>query len=352
MNKYISMILIVAMLIITSSISFATDVIEGEQLSAEAIADTVEEVVDTDAINTNFDIKKSVYKIKGEGIDIHIPVKGKDPVITQIDGDESIVMNLPNEISKEKGIITSNGTVVYNSDKNDMAVSVQAIQEKQGEIQLDYVRTLITIENSNAPKQFDFEFNLPEGYRLVKDYDYEDNYDEYDCGQVFIVNDLNETVCTVDPAWAKDANGEKLESYYEIEGSTLRQVICFDENTAFPVVADPTSHPNKTSNYYYTKAGIKKLRDKYTELDASTFYSGIITCAAFYMQPIAGVCSSFVFLNQLYGGYKYTSWNAVYIHFEKNYAKVSVTFRWRNGGKNSAYIKSGQKVTYVTAIPV
>lgn len=91
MNKYISMILIVAMLIITSSISFATDVIEGEQLSAEAIADTVEEVVDTDAINTNFDIKKSVYKIKGEGIDIHIPVKGKDPVITQIDGDESIV---------------------------------------------------------------------------------------------------------------------------------------------------------------------------------------------------------------------------------------------------------------------
>lgn len=43
-----------------------------------------------------------------------------------------------------------------------------------------------------------------------------------------------------EPAWAKDANGESLNSYYKIEGNSLIQVVDFDENTAFPVVADPS----------------------------------------------------------------------------------------------------------------
>ena len=169
---------------------------------------------------------------------------------------------------------------------------------------------------------------------------------------MFVVDDANETICTIDPAWAKDANGEDIESYYEIKGNTLIQVVCFDENTAFPVIADPTSHPNKTSKYYYTKKGIGALRDKYTELGYDTFYSGIITCASYYLQPCAGVCSSFVFMNQCYSGYKYASWNAVYINFKKNYAEVAVVFRWRNGGKNSGYIKDSQTVSYVSGIPV
>lgn len=35
-------------------------------------------------------------------------------------------------------------------------------------------------------------------YRLVKDYDYDDEYDEFDCGQVFVVDDKNETICTIE----------------------------------------------------------------------------------------------------------------------------------------------------------
>ena len=63
-------------------------------------------------------------------------------------------------------------------------------------------------------------------YRLVKDYDYDDEYDEFDCGQVFVVGDKNETICTIDTAWAKDAKGNDIESYYEIKGNTLVQVVC------------------------------------------------------------------------------------------------------------------------------
>jgi hypothetical protein len=45
---------------------------------------------------------------------------------------------------------------------------------------------------------------------------------------------------TVDPAWAVDANGEPVETRYEVAEGLLRQVVKTDSTTAFPVVADPT----------------------------------------------------------------------------------------------------------------
>ncbi|WP_257131989.1 hypothetical protein [Bacillus toyonensis] len=41
------------------------------------------------------------------------------------------------------------------------------------------------------------------------------------------------------PAWAKDANGNPVSTHYKVEGNKLIQVVDFDENTAFPVIADP-----------------------------------------------------------------------------------------------------------------
>lgn len=48
-----------------------------------------------------------------------------------------------------------------------------------------------------------------------------------------------ETVATVAPAWAVDANGNQLSTHYEVQGDTIKQVVETDANTAFPVTADP-----------------------------------------------------------------------------------------------------------------
>jgi len=40
-------------------------------------------------------------------------------------------------------------------------------------------------------------------------------------------------------AWAVDANGEAVATHYEIDGTTLTQVVDTDGQTAYPVVADP-----------------------------------------------------------------------------------------------------------------
>lgn len=47
-------------------------------------------------------------------------------------------------------------------------------------------------------------------------------------------------VATIGAAWAVDANGQAVATHYEIDGTTLTQVVETDARTAYPVVADPS----------------------------------------------------------------------------------------------------------------
>lgn len=53
-----------------------------------------------------------------------------------------------------------------------------------------------------------------------------------------VTEDTN--IATIDTPWAVDANGNQVPTHYDINGSTLTQVIEPDSNTAFPVTADPS----------------------------------------------------------------------------------------------------------------
>lgn len=48
-----------------------------------------------------------------------------------------------------------------------------------------------------------------------------------------------EPVAIIDPAWARDANGAKVSTRFEVKGDTLTQVSDVTANTPLPVVADP-----------------------------------------------------------------------------------------------------------------
>ncbi|NLC98978.1 MAG: hypothetical protein GX678_07865 [Actinomycetales bacterium] len=48
-------------------------------------------------------------------------------------------------------------------------------------------------------------------------------------------------VAEIETPWAVDANGEPVETRFELDGNTLTQVIETNNNTAFPVVADPSA---------------------------------------------------------------------------------------------------------------
>lgn len=96
---------------------------------------------------------------------------------------------------------------------------------------------MINIIDKEAPKEYQFKIKLPVGSSLVsaKDYLGEEN----DTKEVFIINSDNIITNVFSPAWAKDANGENIPTNYKVIGNTLVQTVDFDNNSAFPIVADP-----------------------------------------------------------------------------------------------------------------
>lgn len=92
----------------------------------------------------------------------------------------------------------------------------------------DDVRLLTVLTDRSAPMTYDYSFA---GHQLRA----------VDDGYVAVLDqESGEPVALIEPAWAKDANGNPVATRYEIDGSTLTQVVKVTKSTAFPVVADPS----------------------------------------------------------------------------------------------------------------
>ena len=143
-------------------------------------------------------------------------------------------MKLPIEASDDDGILTKNGTMIYGKEDDAVTIGVQPLKDETGNVSFEGVRTLITINESTASKEYTFAYDLPEGYSLI-------NENDYDTGEVYIVNKDNVIDTVIDAAWAVDANGNDVDTYYVVNENILTQVVNFDEKTTFPVIADPSA---------------------------------------------------------------------------------------------------------------
>ena len=314
----------------------------------EEVADYVENVLGIDNLNAKISENRDFYIVDGGDFDISIPKTGNDPVIISCEG-RDISMLLPEEIADVDSKISEKGTVAYESDENDFSVAVQALIYEQEGIEFESVRVLMTIENPNAPTEYSFKYNLPKGFSLVSDYNYDDDWDGGDCGAVYIVDKQNEIAATIEPAWAVDANGEKVESYYTIKGTTLIQKVKIDDTTAFPILADPTEHPTKYTKMYYTRNDIDEIMDHYTGAGlgsiVSASVSGIASVVGFFVNSIVGVVSSGIgtiwscitISGTIYNSTQYATWKKIrtgLINSGKTYALVKYPWTWHQGHRS------------------
>lgn len=208
-----------------------TDLIVG------AVSELISEAAETDSVVHDFETDSKNALIY-DGADTVVNVsKNPDDGVTLSDGlGECMSIGLPESLTVNVEVLTSSdGTVLYNSDdKNpDAELAVQALKDDA----FEGVRLSMVINNSKADKVYDFNLDLPENHRIVTSSEYFGG--EIDTSEVYIVDAKNKITQIVDAPWAKDANGETLDTYYTITGNTITQTVDFDENTAFPVVADP-----------------------------------------------------------------------------------------------------------------
>ncbi|MEU7646918.1 hypothetical protein [Streptomyces huasconensis] len=151
-----------------------------------------------------------------------------DGTVHTTTGAGSVGIGLPG-MGQAKGIETKNGTIVYPDAAKNTDLAVQPT-EGGG------VRSLITVNNADAAKEYRFDLSLPDGAVTQQQED----------GSVLVLAGTGEDADTIggfEAPWAKDAHGNPVPTSYRIENGALVQTIAFDENTTFPVVADPWYNP-------------------------------------------------------------------------------------------------------------
>jgi hypothetical protein len=118
--------------------------------------------------------------------------------------------------------IADDGTVVYRS-KAEVSLAVQA--DSFG------FRVLTVLHSDRAQDDFRYNVALPEGATLESD---------AESGGAWILDGSGEKYAFLAPAWATDANGVDVPTWYSIEGDDLVQYVDHSAGDySYPIVADP-----------------------------------------------------------------------------------------------------------------
>lgn len=134
---------------------------------------------------------------------------------------EALSIQLPHANSAEPVEVLEDGTFAYPGEDSANAVVVT----EQG------VQMLTTIANEGASSTFAYEIDLSVGETL----------ELVPSGAAVVVDSAGETVLAFGEPWASDAEGKEVETWFEVNGSTLTQVVdhASDEDVTYPVVSDP-----------------------------------------------------------------------------------------------------------------
>lgn len=144
-------------------------------------------------------------------VEVSTEVAGR-PIVAEID--------LPASLGLDSGEVGQDGTVVYPSE-DDATLAVQSLENGDTRVQ-----TVIPDRNATHEATFGLD-----GYRAVIDA----------AGNAgFLQEGRDGIYVPVAPAWATDAAGVPVQTYYEVRGDRLAQIVVPSATTVYPVVADPT----------------------------------------------------------------------------------------------------------------
>lgn len=121
------------------------------------------------------------------------------------------------------------GTVTYSYQAEAYKTHLQLLESPDEEILSDGIRSLIEIEDESAPSEYLYETEISQATRFEV---------QTDGGVVGYSSDSSITVILPAP-WAMDAEGDEVPTRYKIAGDDIIQVVEFDSESQFPIVADP-----------------------------------------------------------------------------------------------------------------
>lgn len=134
---------------------------------------------------------------------------------------ENIGISIGSTQQAETGVEVQPGIVSF---KAVGKTSVVTVLKEQGSVQVATV-----IRSPTDPTRYDYDLSLPSGAQIVKQ-----------DGAIFVLNSRGEFIGGLARPWARDSEGQEIPTHYEVNGSTITQVVAHNTGDwVYPIVADP-----------------------------------------------------------------------------------------------------------------
>jgi len=138
------------------------------------------------------------------------------------------------EVSSDQGAdFTFSMPDVGAAQREELAAGIDAFRHDTDVVsvtvtQTNGVQVVTLITDDSAPTTYSYDLELNGGEAVP-----------VESGAILIFDAEGALEGVFEPAWAYDSAGNSVPTRYELDGSTLTQVVEHDANTSYPVVADP-----------------------------------------------------------------------------------------------------------------
>ena len=258
----------------------------------------VDELSPQPLVNLVIEEKDEHFVAETDESQVTIPKAVKEPSIFS-DNEEGLPLSMQVNLDEETNeTISTENTVVYETENTSLGIDAF-----NGGLRHTYV-----MENKEAPNTFEVKYDADNISHLEFSKDEEGKTD----GSILIYDKSGETLAALDIPWAKDANGNEVETYYQInENNTVKQVIKVTDEVVYPIVADPSTF----ISYFSSGKWIVRGNDAYKLSLSLVPNAGLRSSGAYGFIGLPGKILSNAVAKD--------SWNKVYNKFKNSK-------NWRN----------------------
>lgn len=190
--------------------------------AAVAAAQAVDDIVPTEDVVAPVADSDGLVVNTGEAT-VTVSTDADAPIEFDSSTGESFSFTMPELAAPTDPVVSEDGTIAFGDEESAVSTSVQALDDGG-------VRAMVVLNDASAPSQYRFDIAVEPGQHL----------EVFGDGSAGIVDANGAVSVPIGAAWAADAAGVAVPTFYTVEGNTLVQNIDHSSDAvSYPVVADP-----------------------------------------------------------------------------------------------------------------